>query len=90
MRQATQAAKGMGYGGVGVWGCGGGRVGCAVVTLNPAVGLETHTNCLVTQPQNIATGRRRRALVEAVRIRSNRSSLLCEYASWGCLTSSLA
>lgn len=67
------------------------RGGCAhIVTLNPAVGLETHTNCLVTQPQNIATGRRRTAPGEALRILSNHSALLRECASWGCrLTSSL-
>lgn len=67
------------------------RGGCAhIVTLNPAVGLETHTNCLVTQPQNIATGRRRTAPGEALRILSNHSALLRECASWGCrVTSSL-
>lgn len=58
MRQATQAAKGNGVGG---GECKGGGGMCGIVTLNPAVGLETHTNSLVTQPQNIATGRRRTA-----------------------------
>lgn len=79
--------KGNGVGGQ----CEDGGGGCAhIVTLNPAVGLETHTNCLVTQPQNIATGRRRTAPGEALRILSNHSALLRECASWGCrLTSSL-
>lgn len=70
--------------------CEGGGGMCGIVTLNPAVGLETHTNCLVTQPQNIATGRRRTAPGEDLCIPSNHSALLRECASWGCrLTSSL-